>query len=284
MNLRVLFLGDIVGLPGRRLVEDRLPALREHLAVDLVIANVENVANGSGITRPHGEAILKAGVDVMTLGDHAYGKRDALNYVAKERRLVRPLNYPKGAIGRGTTFVDLPCGRTICVFQVQGRVFMGPSECPFLAADRAIETARARTPLIFCDVHAEATSEKVALGWHLDGRVTALVGTHTHVQTADETILPGGSAYLTDLGMTGPHDSVIGREKRPVLQKFMTNVPAFFGVAKADVRINGALVTACDQTGQALSIQRVRLTEEAAIETAAFGPIVKATNATQRKT
>ncbi|MFC1707613.1 TIGR00282 family metallophosphoesterase [Planctomycetota bacterium] len=263
MDLRVLFLGDVVGPPGVTILHDRLGEIREQLEIDLVVANVENAANGSGITKSIGAKLKKAGVDLMTLGDHAYGKRDAIGYVASERQLVRPLNYPERAAGRGICYLDLPCGRTVGLLQLQGRVFLPPTECPFLAADRALEAARAKTKLLLCDIHAEATSEKIALAAYLDGRLSALIGTHTHVQTADEQILPKGTAYITDVGMTGPYDSVLGRMVGPVIQKFTTNVPAFFSVATDDVRISGALIVIDDGTGCATSIRRFHLTADA---------------------
>jgi hypothetical protein len=278
MDLRVLFLGDVVGTPGVRIIQERLAEVREALRLDLVIANVENAANGSGITRALGKDLLAAGVDLMTLGDHAYGKKDQLAYIGKEERLVRPANYPERAIGRALAFLDLDCGKTVALFQVQGRVFLPATECPFLSADRVIDKALARTPLVFVDLHAEATSEKVALGWYLDGRASALFGTHTHVPTADARILPKGTAYVTDVGMTGPYDGVIGRAREPVLQKFLTNVPAYFSVADGDVRMAGALVTVEAMGGRARSIARFELPRAGALASA-LGPAVAATAA-----
>ncbi len=254
----------MVGSPGRKIVSDLLPELRRRERIDVVIANAENVAAGSGITPPLAEKIFKAGVDLITMGDHVYGKRDGLPVLERDARIVRPLNYPAGAVGRGLAFHALDERTSLAVLQVQGRVFMGPSECPFRAADGAIETARARTPLIFVDVHAEATSEKIALGWYLDGRVSCIFGTHTHIQTADERVLPKGSAYITDLGMTGPYDSVIGRAIGPVLRKFTTNMPSPFDVAEGDPRLSGAIVEVDRQSGRALEIRRVHLREGAA--------------------
>ena len=260
MRIRVLLIGDIVGGPGRKIVQDLVPGIRARERIDVVIANAENVAAGSGITPPLAEKIFKSGVDLITMGDHVYGKRDGLPLLEKDQRIVRPNNYPRDSIGRGLAFHDLgDRGPAVAVLQVQGRVFMGPSDCPFKAADEAIERARGRTKVIFVDVHAEATSEKVALGWYLDGRVSCVYGTHTHIQTADERVLPKGSAYITDLGMTGPYESVIGRAITPVLKKFITNMPAPFDVAEGDPRLSGAIVEVDSDTGRAIEIQRVHL-------------------------
>jgi metallophosphoesterase (TIGR00282 family) len=269
VRVRVLLIGDIVGGPGRRAVQDLVPALRQQERVDVVIANAENVAAGSGITPPLADKIFKAGVDLITMGDHVYGKRDALPLLEKDARIVRPLNYPREAVGRGLAFHALPdSGPTVAVLQVQGRVFMGPSDCPFHAIDEALERARARAKLIFVDVHAEATSEKIAMGWFLDGRVSCIFGTHTHIQTADERILPKGSAYITDLGMTGPYESVIGRAITPVLKKFISNMPAPFDVAEGDPRLSGALVEVDSETGRATEIRRVHIPAPARAEAA----------------
>jgi 2',3'-cyclic-nucleotide 2'-phosphodiesterase len=267
MGVRVLLIGDIVGSPGKKVVQDLVPALRRRERVDAVIANAENVAAGSGITPALADKIFKSGVDLITMGDHVYGKRDGLPLLEKDTRIVRPLNYPSTAIGRGLAFHELEGGAgTIAVLQVQGRVFMGPSDCPFRAADEGIEKARARgARMVFLDVHAEATSEKIAMGWFLDGRVSCVFGTHTHVQTADERILPKGTAYITDLGMTGPYESVIGREIAPVLRKFTSNMPTPFEVAANDVRISGAVVEVDPQTGRAIEIKRLHVREGEAI-------------------
>lgn len=255
----MLLLGDIVGTPGRRAVQERLPDLRAREGVHAVVANAENLAGGSGVTPALVEKLFRAGCDLLTLGDHAYSKREGIPLIEHDARIVRPLNYPADAAGRGLTFLDLAGGVTLGVLQVQGRVFMAPTDCPFKAADRAIEVARKRTKVLFLDVHAEATSEKVALGWFLDGRVSCVFGTHTHVQTADERVLPHGTAYITDLGMTGPYESVIGRQIAPVLKKFMTNMPAPFDVAEKDVRLSGALVTLESETGRAKEIRRIQV-------------------------
>jgi metallophosphoesterase (TIGR00282 family) len=263
LELRVLLIGDIVGAPGRRIVQERLPGLRAREGVHLVIANAENVAGGSGITAALAEKLFEAGCDLLTLGDHAYGKKEGLPVIERDQRIVRPLNYPPDAIGRGLAFLEVAGGTPVALIEVQGRVFMDPSDSPFQAVDRALDLARARARAIFVDLHAEATSEKIALGWYLDGRVSCAFGTHTHVQTADERILPRGTAYITDLGMTGPYESVIGRQIAPVLKKFTTNMPAPFEVAERDVRLSGALVTVDTATGRATAIRRVHVREDA---------------------
>ncbi len=263
MELRALLIGDIVGAPGRRVVEECVPEIRAREGIDVVIANAENVAAGSGITAALAEKLFQAGCDVLTLGDHAFGRKEGLPFIERDLRVVRPLNYPADAVGRGLAYVSLPGEITLAVMQVQGRVFMDPADSPFDALDRAIALASARTKTIFVDVHAEATSEKMALAWYLDGRVTCVFGTHTHVQTADERVLPRGTAYITDLGMTGPYESVIGRDIAPVLKKLRTNMPAPFEVAERDARLSGAIVTLDARTGKATSIRRVHIAEEA---------------------
>ena len=217
MEVRILFIGDIVGRPGRDLVKQGLRAIVEHHAIDLVIANAENAAAGFGITREIGEQLLDLGIDVMTSGNHIWDKREALDYIGIEPRLLRPANYPAGAPGNGTYLARTSLGVSVGVINVMGRVFMLAIDDPFVVVRREIEALKARTRIIFVDFHAEATSEKIAMGWHLDGLVTAVVGTHTHVQTADDRILPKGTAYLTDVGMTGPHDSIIGVEVEAAL-------------------------------------------------------------------
>ncbi|RME71507.1 MAG: TIGR00282 family metallophosphoesterase [Planctomycetota bacterium] len=263
MELRILLIGDIVGKPGLRIVERAVPVLRERHALDLVVANAENVADGSGITPKLGQALLEAGVDLLTLGDHAFARREGHRFIAECRRIVRPANYPEAAVGRGWLVHDTESGFPVGLVQVQGRVFMArQADCPFAAVDRAIAALSARTPVILCDVHAEATSEKIALGWHLDGRVSVLFGTHTHVPTADARLLPQGTAYITDLGMTGPYASVLGRAVEPVLRHFRTGMPSPFKVATRDVRLAGALVRVDARSGRAHAIERLELRDE----------------------
>ena len=258
-GMRLLFIGDIVGRPGRDLVRRGLPAIVEHHAIDLVIANAENAAAGFGITREIGDQLLESGVDVLTSGNHIWDKKEALAYIGTEPRLLRPANYPAGVPGNGSYLARTRDGVSVGVINVMGRVFMIAIDDPFAGVLREIEALRARTRVVFVDFHAEATSEKIAMGWHLDGKVTAVVGTHTHVQTADERILPKGTAYLTDVGMTGPHDSVVGVEIEAALGRFLTGLPARFETATANPRLHAVIVDADERTGLATDIERLSL-------------------------
>jgi metallophosphoesterase (TIGR00282 family) len=257
--VRILFIGDIVGRPGRELVKRGLGAIVEHEAIDFVIANAENAAAGFGVTREIGDHLLEWGVDVMTSGNHIWDKKEALDYIGTEPRLLRPANYPAGVPGNGSYLARTRGGETIGVINIMGRVFMLNIDDPFAVVVREIEAMRQRTRTIFVDFHAEATSEKIAMGWHLDGRVSAVVGTHTHVQTADERILPKGTAYLTDVGMTGPHDSIIGVEIEPSLGRFLNALPAKFETATANPRLHAVVVETDAQTGRATEIERLSL-------------------------
>jgi len=261
--VRILFIGDIVGRPGRELVRLGLQAIVEHHQIDLVIANAENSAAGFGITREIGDQLLDWGVDVMTSGNHIWDKKEALDYIGAEPRLLRPANYPAGAPGNGSYLARTRDGRAVGVVNVMGRVFMLNIDDPFAVVLREIEALKQRTRVVFVDFHAEATSEKVAMGWHLDGKVTAMVGTHTHVQTADEQILPGGTAYITDVGMTGPHDGVIGVEREPVINRFLSGLPARFEAARGMPKLHAVVITADTTTGEATSIERISLTRAA---------------------
>src|SRR6187431_2427470 len=249
--LRILFIGDIVGRPGRDLIKRGLTAIVDHHGIDVVIANAENSAAGFGITREIGDQLLDCGVDVMTSGNHIWDKKEALDYIGTEPRLLRPANYPAGAPGNGSYLTRARDGETIGVINIMGRVFMLNIDDPFTVVLREIDAMRERTRTIFVDFHAEATSEKIAMGWHLDGRVSAVVGTHTHVQTADERILPKGTAYLTDVGMTGPHDSIIGVDVGAALGRFLTGMPARFETATENPRLNAVIIEADDETGRA---------------------------------
>jgi metallophosphoesterase (TIGR00282 family) len=255
--MRILFVGDIVGRPGRELIRTGIRALVEHERADLVIANAENAAAGFGITREIGDQLLDWGVDVMTSGNHIWDKKDALDYIGAEARLLRPANYPAAAPGRGTYVTRARNGRSVAVINVMGRVFMPLVDNPFEVVLAEIGAVADRARVIFVDFHAEATSEKLAMAWHLDGRVTALIGTHTHVQTADERILPKGTAYLSDVGMTGPHDSVIGVDVEAALSRFVTGLPARFDTATGNPRLNAVIVEADDETGRAVEIERL---------------------------
>jgi metallophosphoesterase (TIGR00282 family) len=261
-ELRLLFLGDIVGRPGRELVRRGLPSLIEHYNVDLVIANAENAAAGRGVTREIGDSLLGWGVDVMTSGNHIWAQRETADYIGAEARLLRPANFPAGVPGNGSYLARTAAGRPVGVINVMGRVFMQSIDDPFTRVLEEVEAMQRRTRVIVVDFHAEATSEKVAMGWHLDGKVTAVIGTHTHVQTADEQILPGGTAYLTDAGMTGPHDSVIGVEKTAVIDKFLRGMPVRMETATGNPRLNGILIAADETTGKATSVRRLSLSAQ----------------------
>ena len=257
--MKILFIGDIFGQPGRRIVKETLPKLVEEYSPDLVLANGENAAAGFGITPPLVEELLDLGIAVLTSGNHIWDKKEILPYLAEhsDSRLLRPANYPDGAPGRGLFVGKTAAGIEYAVLNLQGRVFMPSIDCPFRTADALLGRIAARVKIRIVDIHAEATSEKQALGWYLDGRVTAVVGTHTHVPTADETVLDGGTAYITDLGMTGPYDSVIGIDKQAIIQKFLNQMPGRFEVAKGDVRLSAVLIEADPEAGRALSIRRV---------------------------
>ncbi|MGV3774238.1 MAG: TIGR00282 family metallophosphoesterase [Verrucomicrobiales bacterium] len=255
--MKLLFIGDIVGEPGRRAVQEIVPKLIAEHQLDLVIANGENSAGGSGITQSTAAEIFSAGVDVITSGDHLWDHKEVIELLLHESRFVRPINYPQNTPGQGSTIVKTAKGIHVGVVNVQGRTFMGDLENPFWAMQQEINHLRRITPVIFVDIHAEATSEKIAMGRMLDGQVTAVVGTHTHVQTADEQIFPRGTAFLCDAGFTGPHESVIGREIEPVIKRFMTNQPQRFGMASGKVMLQGALIDIDENSGQARSIQRI---------------------------
>lgn len=265
--MKILFIGDIVGSPGRRAVKEILPKLRQLLGLNIIIANGENSAGGNGITPDIAAELFSHGVDAITTGDHLWDQKEVMTLLADESRFLRPANYPPETPGRGCGLYPVPgvAGRSgqplkIGVLNVQGRTFMQPPlDNPFPVAREAIKTLREQTNLIFVDFHAEATSEKIAFARYLDGLASAVVGTHTHVQTADEQIFPGGTAYLSDAGFTGPHESVLGREIEPVIQRFLTSVPQRFEVAKDRVLLHGALIQLDDASGRAVKIQRVSL-------------------------
>ncbi|MGD0844842.1 MAG: TIGR00282 family metallophosphoesterase [Geobacteraceae bacterium] len=259
MPVKLLFIGDIIGKPGRQVISRELHRLVDRYMVDLVIANGENAAGGFGITEETANELYKCGIDVLTSGNHIWDKKDSLNFINRAEKLLRPANYPDGTPGRGSALFTTAGGAKVAVLNLEGRVFMNNLECPFRTADREISQLYAETPIIFVDFHAEATSEKASLGWYLDGRVSALIGTHTHIQTADERILPGGTAYLTDAGMTGGFDSVIGVKKEEAITKFLSQLPVKFDVAKNNLRLNGVVVVVDEQTGKALSIERINI-------------------------
>jgi hypothetical protein len=255
--VKLLFIGDIVGEPGRRAVRRLLPGLRERHSIGFVVANGENSAGGNGITASTAQEIFAAGVDVITSGDHVWDQKEILGLLAREPRVLRPANYPPGVVGNGSVVIERPSGPPVAVLNLQARTFMPPLENPFLVAQVEVEKLRLKTPLIFVDFHGEATSEKIAMGRMLDGKVSAVIGTHTHVQTADEWIMPQGTAYLSDAGFTGPHDSVLGREVEPILRRFLTQMPQRFEVASGRILLHGAVVDIDETTGLARSIVRV---------------------------
>ncbi len=255
--MKVLLIGDVIGQPGREICEAILPRLKAKYGVDLTIANGENAAGGIGITEPVARELFALGIDVLTMGNHVWDKREIFDFIDREPRIVRPLNYPGHPPGQGSLLYSRPNLGKVGIISLSGRVFMGDLDCPFRSAQAEIRRLREQTPVIIVDFHAEATSEKVAMGWYLDGTVSAVVGTHTHVQTADERILPGGTAYITDLGMTGPMDSVIGVKKELVIEKFLTQMPTRFTVAKGDMVFSAVVVEIDQLTGQAGRIERI---------------------------
>jgi len=260
--IRILFVGDIFGRPGREIARRAIPALVERESLDFVIANVENAAAGFGVTGDIADTILGYGVDAMTTGNHVWDKKEVFDYIDGQPKLLRPANFRVGTPGRGSYLGRTRTGEPVGVINLMGRIFMQPLEDPFAVALKEIDALRAKTRVIVADFHAEATSEKVAMGWHLDGRVTAVFGTHTHVQTADERILPKGTAYLTDAGMTGPHDSIIGVTTEAALGRFLTGMPAKFEAASGPGRLNAVIVTADQATGRATAIERLNLSAE----------------------
>ena len=255
--MKLLFIGDVVGEPGRQALAELLPWLRRKHQLDVVIANGENSAGGSGITPKIAEEFYSYGVDVITTGDHLWDQKDVINLLQSNARFLRPLNYPSGTPGQGSMIYQLNNQPPLAVINLQGCTFMPNLENPFLAIRSEVEKLRKITNLIFLDFHAEATSEKAAMGRMLDGQISAIVGTHTHVQTADEQIFPGGTAFISDAGFTGPHESIIGREIEPVLKRFLTLQPQKFAVAKNDVKLQGVLIEINPGSGRAESISRI---------------------------
>ncbi len=259
MEINVLFIGDVVGEPGLRIVEMLLPNFKKMYNVDFCIANGENVADGKGITPETAQRLFKAGVNVITTGNHVWDKLQFVkDYLINEPNILRPLNYPKGTYGKGYVVYNLPSRNVkIAVINLQGRVFLYPIDCPFRTAEMALAKISKETKIIIVDMHADATAEKMAMGWYLDGRVSAVVGTHTHIPTADGRILPGGTAYITDIGMTGPYDSVIGMEKRSSILRFLYQTPHKYEVAQNDVKFSSVLISIDAETGKALRIESI---------------------------
>lgn len=257
--MKIMMIGDVVGAPGRRILKERLSSIRSEFSLAAVIVNAENAAAGSGITVPIANEIFSCGVDAITLGDHTWGMKEFAPTISQLDRCIRPANYPDSAPGKGWCLVTTPILR-FAVINLLGRVFMNPVDCPFACADRLLREIPRDVP-VFVDFHAEATSEKIALARHLEGRVTAVVGTHTHVQTSDAFVFPGGTAFQTDLGMTGPWFSSIGRDFKPVIQKFTTGLPARFEVAKGPCTLEGAIIEFDPATRKAVSIEPYRYRE-----------------------
>lgn len=254
---RVLMIGDVVGRPGRECLKALLPGLRQELSLDFVVANAENAAGGLGVNERTAEELLAAGADVLTAGDHVWSARGIEKYLEAQPRLLRPANYPAGAPGRGAAVFETTSGRKVGVMNLQGVTFMAPVDLPFAVADQCVDRLRSQTNVILVDFHAEATAEKGALARYLDGRVSAVVGTHTHVPTADERILPQGTGFVTDLGMTGPVESVLGMSVTPAVERFRTRRPAKYTVAEGPVRLCGLLIAIDEETGRATAVSRV---------------------------
>ena len=256
--MKILMVGDVFGEPGRAAIAKLLPSLRERYQVDLTVVNVENAAAGFGVTPAMAKTFLDQHVDVMTSGNHIWDKREIIEFITKDDRLLRPANFPSGTPGAG--YITVKAGAyKVSVLNLMGRVFMLPIDCPFQKANELVPLLRKESPIVLVDMHCEATSESQAMGWHLDGRVTAVVGTHRHVQTADERVLPGGTAYITDLGMTGPIDSVIGVDKDIILQRFMSQMPVRFEPAKGPAALHGVVITVDPESGRATDIERLRV-------------------------
>lgn len=260
MPINLLCIGDVVGSPGRQVLRDALPGLVAARTVDCAIVNAENAAQGSGLTPELYKKVVNAGANLITLGDHIYRRSEIIPVLESRDNIVRPANISAQAPGKEFAVFDTPRGPRVAVISLLGRQFMKiPANCPFTAADRVLRQIPSDVKIIVVDMHAEATSEKIAMGWHLDGRVSAVFGTHTHIPTADERVLPKGTAYISDLGMTGPYDSVLGRSKTAVLSSLISSVPARYEVAEGDVRMCGVLISVDQTTGRALSIERIRV-------------------------
>lgn len=256
--MKILFIGDIVGEPGRKIVKENIRQLFDTYRPDIIIANAENAAGGFGVTPDIAEELFFLGIHVLTSGNHVWDKKEIMPYLSKQDRLVRPANYPEGNAGYGSVVISTPAGKA-AVLNLEGRVFMSNLDDPFRTADREIERLKRETAVVIIDFHAEATSEKTAFAWYVDGRASAVIGTHTHVQTADERVLPGGTAFITDAGMTGPLDSVIGVKKEEAIARFLYQSPHKFTVPKGPVHLDAVLIDVDAATGKALSIERVRL-------------------------
>ena len=259
MSINILCLGDIIGRPGRQVIMELLPDFIKSRNVDLVVANAENSAGGSGLTPSIFDKLLAAGVNVCTMGDHTYRRREVIKLLETSNQLIRPGNFPRESIGKGWTLAKTAGGASVAILQVMGRVYMDPIDSPYPVIDRMLDEVPRDVLVRVVDFHAEASSEKVGMGWYLDGRVSICFGTHTHTPTADARVLPGGTAFISDVGMTGPYASVLGRRTERVLKFFTTGMPQMFDVATGDPRMSGILATIDEKTGKALSIQRVEV-------------------------
>lgn len=260
--MRILFIGDVVGSPGREMVKDYLPKLKQKYHPSVTIVNGENAAGGKGITEKIYKQFLEWGVQVITMGNHTWDKREVFEFIDDAKYMIRPANFTEESPGKGIVYLNIN-GQKIAVINMQGRTFLPPIDDPFRKADELIEEAKQRTNIIFVDFHAEATSEKQAMGWYLDGRVSAVVGTHTHTQTADERILSEGTAFITDVGMTGPYDGILGVEKEAVLKRFLTNLPVRFEVVRRGKKqLNGILITIDAKTGKATEVERILINDD----------------------
>ncbi|MFU0791024.1 TIGR00282 family metallophosphoesterase [Virgibacillus proomii] len=260
--MKILFIGDIVGSPGRNMLEIYLPKLKEKYRPNLTIANGENAAAGKGITEKIYKQLLEWGIQVITMGNHTWDKKEIYDFFPDAKNMIRPANFPNNNPGKGIVYININ-GVEVAVVNLQGRTFLPPSDDPFVKADTLIEEAKQRTNIIFVDFHGEATSEKQAFGWYVDGRVSAVVGTHTHTQTADERILPKGTAYITDVGMTGPYDGILGVEREAVIQRFLTSMPVRFEVPKKGrTQLNGCFVNIDPKSGKAIKIERILINED----------------------
>ncbi len=257
--MNILCIGDVVGKAGRKILEDEIPKLKQELSLDAVVVNAENAAGGSGVTPRIAKQFFRVGCDVITLGDHVWDREELVEYLKEEPRVLRPANFPDDAPGVGSVVVETQSGVKIGVISLLGRVFVKYyTDCPFRIAEKLVAQMKDKASVILVDFHAEATSEKIAMGWFLDGKVAGVVGTHTHIQTADEKILPKGTAYITDLGMTGPYDSVIGQKKEKIIKRFLTGLPARFEVAKDDPVLHGVVISIDEKSGTAQKIVRIQ--------------------------
>ncbi|RYL92248.1 TIGR00282 family metallophosphoesterase [Sporolactobacillus sp. THM19-2] len=254
--MKILFIGDIYGKTGRQMIDNYLPQLKSRIHPDVTIINAENAAHGKGITQKIYHHLLEKGADILTMGNHTWDNKDIFDFIDRADRLVRPANFPEGTPGTGMRILHAG-NKHVAVINLQGRVFLPALDDPFRLADRLVAEAREKTPVIFVDLHAETTSEKLALGWYLDGRVSAVIGTHTHVQTADERILSQGTAYLSDAGMTGPYNGIIGVTREAVTRRFLTAMPVRFESEEGEGQLGGAVITVNDTTGKASKIERV---------------------------